>query len=233
MSNSLFDLPALGAGLGFRSELRSAIFLHRDALDFLEITADHYLDAPRQKLEELALLAGHFPLLSHSLKLSLGSAEGLDARYLARLASLIERLRCPWWSEHIAFTRAGGVEIGHLAPLPFTREAVDVVCRNAARAQAAIPAPLVLENITYDVVLPGEMDEPEFLSRIVERTGCGLLLDVTNLYTNSVNHGFDPLRWLDRIPFDRVVELHLAGGHVSNGYLIDSHSRAVPPEVWS
>jgi uncharacterized protein len=227
-------LPALGAGLAFRAPFRSGVFLHRDRIGFLEITADHYLGASRAKRDELDLLAAHFRLVPHALDLSLGSAEGVDEEYLERLARLIERIRCPWWSEHIAFTRAGGVRIGHLAPLPFTREAVDVVCRNVEMVRGRIEAPLILENITYDVVMPGaEMGEPEFLGEITRRTGCGLLLDVTNLYTNAVNHGFDAEEWLDRLPLDRVVQLHVAGGHWSEGYLIDSHARPVPDEVWS
>ena len=96
----------------------------------------------------------------------------------------------PWWSEHIAFTRAGGVSIGHLAPLPWTREAVDVVVRNVERVKSRIHSPLILENITSPMIVPGsEMDEVEFLTAVLDRTGCGLLCDVTNLYTNSVNHG--------------------------------------------
>ncbi len=227
-------LPALGAGLAFRAPFRAGVFLHRDRIGFLEITADHYLCASRAKREELDLLAARFPLVPHALDLSLGSAEGVDEEYLERLAELIERVGCPWWSEHIAFTRAGGVRIGHLAPLPFTRQAVDVVCRNVETVKRRIATPLILENITYDVMMPdSEMTEPEFLDAITRRTGCGLLLDVTNLYTNAVNHRFDAVEWLDRLPLDRIVQLHVAGGHWSEGYLIDSHAHPVAEEVWS
>ncbi len=220
-------------GLGFREPFRADLFLNRGRVDFLEITADHYFDASAEKERELDLLAAHFPLIPHGLNLSLGSAEGLDPDYLDRLAGLVGRLRPPWWSEHIAFTRAGGVEIGHLAPLPFSREALDVLTRNITEAQAHIETPLILENITYTVAMPGaEMDEAAFLSELVERTGCGLLLDVTNLYANAVNHGFDALDWIDRLPLDRVVQLHFVGGHWHDGQWVDSHSRPTPPEVW-
>ena len=231
---SLLGLPRLGVGLGFREPFRGDLFLARDRVDFLEVTADHYLDASPEKERELALLAGHFPLIPHGLNLSLGRAEGLDPAYLAKLARLVRRLAPPWWSEHVAFTGAGGVDIGHLAPLPFSGEALDVLEANIAEARGQIDVPLIVENITYVVAMPGaEMGEGKFLARLLERAGCGLLLDVTNLHTNAVNHGYDPLDVLDALPLDRVVQLHFAGGEWHGGRLVDSHARPAPPEVWS
>jgi uncharacterized protein (UPF0276 family) len=227
-------VQALGVGLGFREPFRADLFLNRERVDLLEITADHYFDASPQKESELDLLAAHFPLIPHGLNLSLGSAEGLDPAYLDRLASLVERLNPPWWSEHVAFTRAGGVEIGHLASLPFSNEALDVVVRNINQVRERIETPLILENITHSLTIPGaEMDEPSFLTRLTERTGCGLLLDVTNLYTNAMNNGDDPFELLNRMPLDRVVQLHFVGGHWQHGRLIDSHSQPTPPEIWA
>jgi uncharacterized protein len=231
--NSLRTLPALGVGLGFREPFRADLFLNQPAVDFLEITADHYFDATPEKEAELELLAAHFTLIPHGLNLSLGSAEGLDQEYLRKFSALVRRLNPPWWSEHIAFTRACGVHIGHLAPLPFTQEAIEAVCRNVAEARQAIDAPLILENITYTVALPGEMNEAEFLTELLERTGCGWLLDVTNLYTNAVNHRHDLDGICEQLPWDRVVQLHFAGGHEQNGQLVDSHSQPTPPAVWA
>jgi uncharacterized protein (UPF0276 family) len=229
----LCELPVLGAGIGFREPYLGDLFLRRGQVDFLEITADHYFDASPEKQEELDLLAAHFPLIPHGLNLSLGSAEGLDPAYLDRLEALVRRLGPPWWSEHIAFTRAGGVEIGHLSPLPYMREALDAFCRNALEARRRIDVPLILENITYALTLPGaEMSEAQFLTEVLERTGCGLLLDVTNLHVNAVNHGYDPATFLDQIPLERVVQLHFVGGHWHDGVLIDSHAHATPAEVW-
>ena len=228
------QLPALGVGLGFRVPFRGDLFLHQRQVSFLEILADHYLDTSPEKEQELDLLAEHFALIPHALNLSLGSAEGVDPAYVRKLAKLVRRVNPPWWSEHIAFTRAGGVDIGHLSPLPFTWEAIEVVCRNITEVRRWIDTPLILENIAYAMTAPaGEMSEAEFLTEVLERTDCGLLLDVTNLHTNAVNHGYDPLAFLGQLPLERVVQLHFVGGHWHNGVLIDSHSQPTPPKVWA
>jgi uncharacterized protein (UPF0276 family) len=234
-SSTMFtQLPALGVGLGFRPPFRGDLFLNRDRVDFLEITADHYLESTPEKARELALLAEHFVLIPHGLSLSLGSAEGLDPEYRDQLLALVRAVKPPWWSEHIAFTRAGGIDVGHLCPVPFSREALDVVSSNITEVQDRIEVPLILENITYTVQMPGaNMAEAEFLAELVDRTGCGLLLDVTNLHTNAVNLGYDPIAFLDRLPMERVVQLHFAGGQWENGMLVDSHARPAPPEVWA
>jgi hypothetical protein len=226
--------PALGSGLGYRPPFRADLFAHRSGVDFLEIIADHYFDAAPEKLKELDLLRAHFPLVAHGLDLSIGSAEGVDAAYLEKLAQLIARIEPPWWSEHLCFTRAGGVEIGHLAALPYTREAVDVVARNVDRVRKRISAPLVLENITTVVRVPGaEMDEPEFLAQVLSRTGCGWLCDVANLYTNAVNQCVDLDATFERWPWDRLVQIHYAGGRWRDGVLIDSHDAATSEAVWA
>ena len=226
-------LPTLGVGLGYRAPLRAQIFLNRPEVDFLEIIADHYFEPSAQTLDELRALRAHFPLVPHGLNLSLGSAEGLNETYLQRFAELVERVEPPWWSDHLACTHSGGIEIGHLSPLPFTREAVDVVVRNIRTARQAIAVPLILENITYSVRFPGsEMSESQFLCDVLEQSDCGLLLDVTNLYTNSVNLKFDPLEFLDQLPMERVVQLHFAGGAWQGTHLIDSHSHPVMTEVF-
>lgn len=234
VDSALSGLPALGVGLGFRAPFRSQLFLQQQEVDFLEITVEHYLDASLEKQRELDLLREHFTLIPHAINLSLGSADGLDENYLSKLARLINRLNPPWWSEHISFTRVGDVDIGHLSPLPFSDEAIRTLEQNIERVRERIHAPLILENITYMLNVPGgRMDEAEFLREVTKRTGCGLLLDVTNLYINSVNHKYDVESFLDRIPLDRVVQLHFVGGLRHGAVLIDSHSEATPAPVWS
>lgn len=245
----LANIPVLGVGLGYREPFKAGLFLHRKAIDFLEVTADHFFGDSSDKAtvgktgpisptsaagRDLALLKAHFPLIPHALNLSLGSAEGLDSGYLHQLAAVIEAVDPPYWSEHIALTKAGGVEIGHLSPVPFSRESTAIVARNIRTAQDLIARPLILENITYHVRLPfSDLDEAAFLGELLDVTSCGLLLDVTNLHTNSVNHRFDAVEFLRRLPPDKIVQLHFVGGHWRNGTLIDSHSHTTTPEIWS
>ena len=228
------DLPKLGVGLGFRPQFKTEVFLNRSKIDFLEITSDHYIDSPPKKLEELELLAEHFPLIPHSLELSLGSAEGVDEDYLAKLSDVVSVANPAWFSDHICFTRSGGVKIGHLAPVPFTDEALGVFVRNIEKVKKRIDLPLILENITYNIEYPwNEMSEGEFIRRLLEEADCGLLLDVANLYINSVNLEFDWRAYLDELPMDRVVQLHFVGAHHGHDRLIDAHADTTDDDIWN
>lgn len=227
------DLPFLGAGVSFRRAWRWEVVRHRGELGVVECIADDV--AGPAGIQDLVLIGQAVPLILHGTGLSLGSAEGLDPERLEHVARVVEAVRPPWFSEHIAFTRAHGVEIGHLAPLPFNREAVDVVAANVEALRRAVPGvPILLENIAYTLDLPGpEMSEAEFVREVIEATDAGLLLDLENVHANSVNHGYDPLEHLERLPLDRVVEVHLAGGVMRNGQYADSHTRPVPEESWA
>lgn len=228
------DLPHLGVGLGFREPLRSQIFLNRVKIDFLEITSDHYLEAGGRKLDELGLLREHFTLIPHSLDLSLGSAEGIDVEYVEKLSELIDIVDPPWFSDHISFTRSGGIKIGHLAPVPHTEEALKVFAKNIGDVRKRISAPMILENITYNLAFPSsEMSEPVFVKRLLEDTGCGMLLDATNLYINSRNLGYDWRRYLDELPCDKVVQIHFVGSHKAGTRLVDAHADRTEDEIWN
>ena len=233
ITNLLANLPRLGVGLAYREPFREELLQKQSEVDFLEIAADDYLDATPVLEEELELLAEHFTIVPHFMKLSLGSAEGLDEAYLQKVAALVKWLNPPWWSEHIGFTRAGGVTLTHPAPLPFTKDAVAVMKRNIITARRAIPTPLILENVCSQLVWPGtEMDEADFLNEVLGVGGCGLLLDVTNLFANAPSFGGDPAAFLERLPLDRVVQIHFSGGHESKGRFVDSRGQAVPEGVW-
>ncbi|MBA3692279.1 MAG: DUF692 domain-containing protein [Acidobacteria bacterium] len=227
------NLPNLGIGIGFREQFRADLFLHQTEIDFLEITADHYFDVSARKFEELELLKQHFRLIPHGLNLSLGSAEGIDENYLEKFAQLVDLVKPAWFSDHICFTRSGGKEIGHLAPVPYTNEAIKVFIKNISRVKARIYTPLILENITSAIRFPSsEMSESEFITRILEETDCGLLLDITNLYINSKNFGFDWREFLDELPTERIVQLHFVGTHEHNNRLIDAHAHKTNAEIW-
>lgn len=226
-------LPFLGAGVSFRGEWRWEVVRHRGELGAVECLPDDV--AGPAGIRDLVLINQAVPVLLHGIGLSLGSAEGLDPERVEHVAAVVEAVRPPWFSEHIAFCRAGGVEIGHLAPLPFHRQAVDTIAANVETLRRAIPdTPLLLENIAYNFELPGsEMTEAEFVRSVLEATDAGLLLDLENVHANSRNHGYDPVGYLESLPLDRVVEVHLAGGVVRDGRYADSHTRPVPEESWA
>jgi uncharacterized protein (UPF0276 family) len=227
------DLPFLGAGLSFRPAWRWDLVRHRRELGAVECIPDDV--AGPAGLRDLLLIRDAVPVLLHGIGLSLGSAEGLDPARLAHLARIVEAVRPPWFSEHIAFTRAGGIEIGHLMPLPFTREAVATVARNVATLKRAIPGvPVALENIAYTFTHPdSEMAEADFVRAVMEEADVHLLLDLENVHANSRNHGYDPIAHLEALPLDRVVEVHLAGGVTRDGEYADTHTRPVSEESWA
>lgn len=228
------DLPELGVGLGYRLELNEEIIRARQHIDFVEIVSDQYMFSTQDKLERLSKLGALYPLIPHGLGLSIGSATELDGEYVRKLAALLDRVRPPWFSDHLSFSKVPGIDVGQLTPLWFTDESLELVCRNLQQVQRHLATPFLLENITYYFRLPGAtMDEAEFLSKVLGRTDCGLLLDLNNVHINSINLGFDPYQFLAAIPLSRVVQIHLAGGREVMGMVVDTHSTAVRPEVWN
>lgn len=221
-----------GVGLGFRAELAAPLIGGRLATDFLEMVAESCHSRALER--EAAALGRRWPLALHGVKVSLGSADGLDEGRARRLARLSRRLGASMVSEHVAFTRAGGIEIGHLTALPYTEAAVAVVARNARRLQAMLDVPLLLENVAWTVRWPEDaLDEAAFITRVVEASGCDLLLDVGNLYANARNGGLDPLTLLDALPLGRVRMLHVAGGVVTHGFYYDTHAHPIPDAVFA
>lgn len=226
------QIPFLEVGMGFRNPFLPALWHHKREVDFLEIVADHYLEAKGQKREELGFLKENFVLIPHALDTSLGSSEGLFEPHVEKLARLIEYLNPPYWSEHLAFTRAAGIGIGHLTPTTFSTEMLDIFTKNIEKVKTYIKKPLILENITYTFRLPdSNLDEADFISQLAVRADVGLLLDATNLYINSINRSFDYRDFLTKIPKERVVQLHFVGGEAQGDWLIDSHSTKTPPEI--
>ncbi|MEV6681863.1 DUF692 domain-containing protein [Streptomyces erythrochromogenes] len=226
-------LPHLGSGLGYRRELADGIAASGTAVDWLEVITEHYLFAPpdtRQALRELR--RGH-PLVPHGLELSLGSPRPPDPRYVTALAELVEEIDAPWFSDHLCFTRSDTISVGTLTPLPRSRAVARDVARRAQRVQDEVGVPLILENITYHIDLPNPLSEAQFIAEVMEHCACGLLLDLTNLDINSRNHHYDVGDFLDTIPLERVVQVHLAGGTQDpDGTARDTHSAPVPERVW-
>ncbi|MFO0891905.1 MAG: DUF692 domain-containing protein [Isosphaeraceae bacterium] len=226
-----FTPRSLGLGVGWRPELALAIDRER-RLGFIELLAEDFdpkgpippaIDRLRERGSKIVV---------HGVGLSLGGADRPEPRRLDHLARLAERLGAVLISEHIAFVRAGGIESGHLLPVPRTVEALDVLIENTREAMRALPVPLALENIASLVQWPRpEMDEADFLTALIRRTGVGLLLDVANVYANARNHGDDPLEFLDRAPLDALAYVHVAGGIERQSVYHDTHTAPVPKGV--
>lgn len=227
------NLPGLGVGLGYRLPLHEQVHAHSEQIDFLELISDHYLFATPEKLDRLEELGRIWPLIPHGVGMSIGSATPPDPDYLDRLATLVSRVDAPWFSDHLSFTKVPDTDVEHLTPLWFTEESLDAVCRNVQQVKRVIDRPFLLENITYYYTLPGnEMSEAEFTTRVLEETDIGLLLDVNNVWINSVNHGFDPYEFLRSIPLHRTVQIHIAGGRQVGDLLVDTHGAPVHDQVW-
>jgi hypothetical protein len=222
-----------GIGLGWRVEIAADLLASPASVDLIEVVAEACFASPAARREALAI-SRIWPVVPHGVKLSLGSADGIDLDRARRLGDLARDLRAPAISEHVAFVRGGGREIGHLTQLPFTREAVRVVAANVASARRVLPdVPFLLENAAFTFQWPGnELDEAAFYTEIVERTGCDLLLDLGNLYANAINAGADPHAVLRAYPLDRVAMIHIAGGALEGGFYFDSHAHAVPDIVF-
>ncbi|MSU36084.1 MAG: DUF692 family protein [Pedosphaera sp.] len=179
-------------GVGYRKELAGWIDSTPRGIRCLEITAEHFFHGGE---ERLAQLAGQFHLFVHGLGLSLGTPEPLDSKTLDHFARVVRVANPQWISEHIAFTRTAEAELGHLNPVPPTHEVLGIIADHAREVSALCGKPILLENITSHVRLTGDLSETNFLNELCERADCGLLLDVTNSFVNSRNHGFNPMEW--------------------------------------
>ncbi len=222
----------LGLGIGWREPLASLAYRRAD-LGFVEVVAEAFPTARPIPLPLDALRRRGVQIVPHGVRLSLGSPGPPDLARLAALAHLAERVDAPFVSEHIAFVRAGGVEAGHLLPVARSRAMLEVLVANVEFAMARLPVPLALEPIAALVEWPdAEIDEGDFVSELLERTGALLLLDVANVYANSRNHGYDPVAMLDRLPLDRLAYVHVAGGRADGaGRYHDSHAHPVTAAV--
>ncbi|TPG52168.1 MNIO family bufferin maturase [Sphingomonas glacialis] len=225
--------PFPGYGLGLRKPHYADFLDGRVDVDFVEVISENFMvpgGRPRQILRDVR--ARH-PVALHGVSMSIGSADGLDGAYLTRLRALVDEIEPLFVSDHLSWSRIEGFNSHDLLPLPYTNEALDLVCANIHRAQDALGRAMLIENpSSYVDFAPADMTEWQFLGAMCARTGCGLLLDVNNVFVSATNHGFDPIAYLDGVPHDRVRQIHLAGHSRGKELLIDTHDQPVPASVW-
>jgi uncharacterized protein len=225
-------------GLAWRDELAAQIMLHLDSIDHLEIIAEREWTAPRRRLDALRDLARQIPMSVHGVSLGLASSAPVSEERLARMARLIERVQPDHWSEHLAFVRAGGFEIGHLAAAPYAPPTLAGTLRNLMRARETVGSLPQLENIATLLLPPGSCwTESEFIGEVVRESGVAILLDLHNLYANACNFSNDALATLESLPLERVSSVHLSGGRLETApsgrqLVIDDHIHDPPPLVY-
>lgn len=215
-------------GVGYRKQLAGWIKTWPEEIGCLEITAEHFFDQP----EELQSLRQHYPLLLHGLGLSLGTPGKLDKDYLAKFKQVCDFADPLWISEHIAFTRTNDIDLGHLNPINYTAETLSYFTDHVVELMSECEKPVLLENITTHLKVPGSMSEPGFINQLCERAGCGLLLDVTNLYVNSRNHQYDIDQWLGDIDPQYIKQLHIVGFSHEADTWYDSHAENIQQELY-
>lgn len=228
--------PAVsGVGLGLRWEfLEEVLEGPQLQLGFLEVSPENYMRRGGYYPEALERVGERYPLVTHGLTLSLGALDEPEPEYLRTLKTEVQRLHSPWHSDHLCFSSAGSRVLHELLPLKFCQQNVRRVVERVRRVQDFLGLPMAIENISW-YLHPGrpEMSELDFISAIVEGSGAGLLLDVNNVYVNSLNHGFDAAQFLLQLPLQRVVQIHVAGHtRLDSGLLLDTHGAPVCDPVY-
>jgi uncharacterized protein len=230
-------IPA-AAGIGLRFPHHDQVLQQRPRVAWFEVHAENYFGGGAAR-RVLASVRRDYPLSLHGVGLSLGSAEELDAEHLRRIAELVRRTEPGLVSEHLSWSVVGGQYLADLLPLPMTEEALDVVCRHVEQTQTALQRRILIENpSTYLQFRHSTIPEWEFISAVAQRTGCGILCDVNNIYVSACNHGWDPQVYLHALPATAVGEIHLAGHALrtlDDGSVvhIDNHGARVAAEVWA
>ena len=225
--------PTLGCGVGLRTEHYDVITREWPRMDWFEAISENFMDSGGRPLAILEQVRARYPVALHGVSLSIGSADPLNRCYLERLKALIERIDPAIISDHLCWTGVDGENLHDLLPLPFTEEAIRHVAGRVEQVQDVLERRILLENVsTYVTYQHSTMPEWEFLTAVARRCGCGILLDLNNVYVNAYNHQFDPHAYLRAIPGELVGQFHLAGHTDMGSYLFDTHSRPVIDAVW-
>jgi uncharacterized protein len=226
--------PVQGFGLGLRTEHYSEFIDQQPSnVDWLEILSENYMVPGGKPLHFLDRIRRDYPLVMHGVSLSIGSSDPIDFDYLRQLRALIDRVEPAWVSDHLCWTGVEGLNLHDLMPLPYTEQALRHLTDRLQQIQEYLGQSMVIENVSsYVTYQTDEMSEWAFVAELAKRSGCGLLLDVNNVYVSSVNHGFDPQDFIDAMPASQVRQIHLAGHEDHGSYVIDTHDHPVCDKVW-
>lgn len=228
-----FGLPNLGIGLGLRTVHYAHILEHFPSVDWFEILSENYMQTEGRPLLYLDRVAERYPIVMHGVSLSIGSTDPIDFEYLKELKALRDRTRAVWVSDHLCWTGVAGKNTHDLLPLPYTEDVLRHVAERVRIVQDVLEAPIALENpSTYLEFAGSTLTEWDFLSSLAKEANCGLLLDVNNVFVSAHNHGFDPHEYLAAIPYERVVQFHVAGHSRQGAHIIDTHIGPVIDPVW-
>ncbi|CAN5320175.1 DUF692 domain-containing protein [soil metagenome] len=233
VTTSSQKLPYLGYGIGLRAKHYQDILNTKPSIDWFEIISEDYLIAGGKPLDFLYRIRANYPMVMHGVSLSIGSSDELDLNYLKKLKTLAEQLEPAWISDHLCWTGLNGINMHDLLPLPHTEEAIQHIVDRIKAVQDYLGRQILLENVSsYVTYKDSTIPEWEFLTHIVERADCFILLDINNIYVNSYNHGFEPQKYINAIPKNRVVQFHLAGHENAGEHIIDTHDDKIIDPVW-
>jgi uncharacterized protein (UPF0276 family) len=202
-------------------------------VDWFEIISENYMIDGGRPLQVLDQILDQYDVVQHGVSMYFGSASEPDPEHLKRLKRLVKRTKTPWLSDHLCWGSVDGRYTHDLLPMPYTWEAVKVTAERIRGVQDFLEIPVVVENVSsYAEYHVSEMTEWEFLNEVVERSDCGILLDVNNIYVSSQNHGFDPFTYVNAVPAERIAQIHIAGHSRFEKYILDTHDHPVLQPVW-
>ena len=227
------DQACLGFGLGLRVDHYEDVLRDTPPVDWFEIISENYMVEGGKPLHYLDRIRENYPMVMHGVSMSIGSSAPLDTEYLTALKSLMHRVKPEWVSDHLCWTGIAGTNMHDLMPMPYTEEAIAHVADRVSRVQEFLGRQILLENVSsYITFGESQLSEWEFLNAVVERADCLILLDINNIFVSGHNHGFDPQKYIDAIPLNRVQQFHLAGHSRNRDLIIDTHDHPVPDPVW-
>jgi uncharacterized protein len=222
-----------GVGIGLRVPHYNHILTRKPVVDWFEIISENYMVDGGRPLEVLDNILEQYKVVQHGVSMYFGSVDPLNREHLKRLKALVRRTRAPWLSDHLCWGSVDGRYTHDLLPMPYTWEAVEVTAAKIRQVRDFVEVPVVVENVSsYAEFHASEMTEWEFLTEVVERADCGILLDVNNIYVSSRNHNFDPFTYVNFVPAERVAQIHIAGHSKFEKYILDTHDHPVLPAVW-